>query len=256
MNHQPPGNILLEVCVGSLADAQAAAAAGADRLELCSALELGGLTPSYALIEQTVGEIGLPVVAMIRPRSGGFSYSDDETCCMLRDAEHAITAGASGVVFGFLNASGEIDALRTKAIVQLAAEHDTVFHRAFDFVPDRAAALDELIELGVKRVLTTGGAANAVDGADALGQLITQASSRIEILPGGGVTAANVANLVATSGCKQIHAGAAKSAFDESIAAVDVARLCDLARLSAGAQRVVDHRSLAELAQQLQRIAI
>ena len=112
MNDRSARRILLEVCVGSLADAQAAAKAGADRLELCSALELGGLTPSLALVEQVLGEVDLPVFVMARPRGGGFCYSSDETRCMRRDAELALAAGASGIVFGFLNASGEVDAVR------------------------------------------------------------------------------------------------------------------------------------------------
>ncbi|MCA9241947.1 MAG: copper homeostasis protein CutC [Planctomycetales bacterium] len=242
---------MLEVCVGSLADAQAAAKAGADRLELCSALELGGLTPSLALVEQVLGEVDLPVFVMARPRGGGFCYSSDETRCMRRDAELALAAGASGIVFGFLNASGEVDAVRTGELVRLAGAQATVFHRAFDFVPNRSVALDELIDQGVKRVLTTGGATTAMDGADSLRRLIIQAKGRIEILPGGGVTAANIADIVALSGCNQIHAGASKGAIDDTLSAYSASSLCDLDRLSAGERRVVDKRLVAELVEEL-----
>jgi copper homeostasis protein len=255
VNLPPSHRVLLEVCVGSLADARAAADAGAGRLELCSALELGGLTPSLALVEQVVGEVDLPVVVMLRPRCGGFCYSDDEARGMLRDAELALAAGASGLAFGFLETSGLIDVPRTNKLVELAGGKQTVFHRAFDFVPNLAAALDVLIDLGVTRVLTTGGATSAIEGAESLRQLIDRAMDRIEILPGGGISAVHVVQLVAASGCKQIHVGAATSDDDKSIAADEAARFCDLPRLSTGQQRVVDGRTVADIAQQLLRMA-
>ncbi|QDU57365.1 copper homeostasis protein CutC [Aeoliella mucimassa] len=251
MNHPVARRVQLEVCVGSLADATAAASAGANRLELCSALELGGLTPSLALIEQVIDAVDLPVVVMLRPRAGGFCYSPEEHRCMLRDAELALNAGAVGVVFGYLTPTCEIDSLRTRELVDLAGEHSTVFHRAFDSVSDPSAALDTLIDLGVTRVLTTGGAANAIDGADSLGRLVAQSNGRIEVMPGGGVTAANVAQIVTLTGCQQVHAGAATSAQDESIPPEVAAQLCDLKRLTAGQLRVVDQQSVAELSEVL-----
>lgn len=251
MSNRANHGVLLEVCVGSLADAVAAADAGADRLELCGALELGGLTPSHGLIEQVIGGVGLPVVVMIRPRAGGFCYSDDEFCCMLRDAELALLAGAHGIVFGCLTSNGTIDGSRTKDLVGLAVERNTVFHRAFDFVPDKRAALEEFIDIGVTRVLTTGGPTTAIEGAPSLRQLNDQASGRIEILPAGGVTVANAVDLVRNTGCNQLHAGVAMSAFDSSIALDAAKSLCDLNRLSAGELRVVDEQVVAALADAL-----
>ncbi|TWT85981.1 Copper homeostasis protein CutC [Posidoniimonas polymericola] len=242
MSHQNP---LLEVCIGSLPDALAAEQAGANRLELCGALELGGLTPSLGLVEQVVEGTKLPVLAMLRPRAGGFAYREDELAVMLRDARHLVVAGASGVVFGVLTADSRIDREATARLVDAADGKEAVVHRAFDFVTDPAAALDELIELGVTRVLTTGGPATALEGAHALASLIEQAAGRIEILPGGGVHAAGVGELVRRTGCAQVHIGAAQSWLDPSLTGAQAASLCDLKRLAAGELRAVDSQAVA-----------
>lgn len=236
---------ILEVCVGSVADALAAQQSGADRIELCSALELGGLTPSLGLLEGVLDAVNLPVVVMLRPRGGGFAYDSDEWFAMLRDASHLIRAGASGIVFGALTAERGIEAEQVRRLVDAAAGGETVFHRAFDFVADPAAALEELISLGVTRVLTTGGAPSAVEGAESLRRLIDQAKGRIEVLPGGGVTAGGVGQLVRRTGCTQVHIGAATSAWDPSITGAQAASLCDLNRLAAGELRVVDPGAVA-----------
>jgi copper homeostasis protein len=196
--------ILLEVAVASLDDARVAHAAGADRLELNSALELGGLTPSPALIESACA-LGVPTIVMVRPRPGGFVYSDAEFDTLLRDAEFALRRGAAGVAFGCLRLDRTIDRSRAARIVELAGPAQTVFHRAFDVTPEPFAALETLIELGLTRILTSGQAATALLGASLIKRLIERAGGHIEILPGGGIRAENVDALLAQTAAGQFH---------------------------------------------------
>ncbi len=197
--------VLMEVCVDRLEDAVAAEAAGADRIELCGALELGGLTPSIGLVEAVLDATSLDVVAMIRPRAGGFEYDDEELSVAWRDAERFLTAGIHGLVFGALHPDGEVNTEACRTLVQLAPGKKTVFHRAFDYVPDPAIALDELIGCGVSRVLTSGRQATALAGAAMIREFQDRVGSRIEILPGGGIQAENVAEIVQRTGCNQVH---------------------------------------------------
>lgn len=197
--------IRIEVAVASVEGAQTAEAAGADRLELCSALELGGLTPSLGMLLAIKKAVSIPVVAMLRPRAGGFVYSDADVLAMERDAEIILSHGAAGIVFGFLTGERTIDLSRAKRLVRLAGDKETVFHRAFDLTADPLSALDSLIELGVTRILTSGQVADASAGAELIRQLIERAAGRIEILPGGGITPENAAALVVRTGAKQIH---------------------------------------------------
>ena len=223
-------------------------------MELCSALELGGLTPSLAVVEQVVAQTSLPVVVMIRPRGGGFAYSASEFAAMVRDAELALAAGAAGIVFGVFDDSGSVDAVQVRRLVDIAGGRETVFHRAFDFVADQSAALEQLIDLGVTRVLTSGGAATAADGVERLRTLVDQAGDRIEILPGGGVSPHSVEHIVTQTGCRQVHIGAARSHVDDSISPGEAASLCDLRRLSAGECRRVAEPFVAETVDRLNSI--
>jgi copper homeostasis protein len=156
--------ILLETIVSSLDDARAAAAGGADRFELCSALALGGLTPSLGTLAAIRAEIDLPAMFMVRPREGGMAYSEGELTVMLRDAALALEAGAGGLVFGFLTPEGAVDVRRCRRFMdtlQVSRRVDWVFHRAFDVTLDPRQALEQLIDLGITRVLTSGRAARA-----------------------------------------------------------------------------------------------
>lgn len=240
--------ILLEVCVGSVADAEAAIAAGADRLELCSALELGGLTPSLGLVEVVLAISPIPVVIMVRPRAGGFCYDDHEFAVMLRNAGRFLEAGASGIVFGVLDRLGQIDVGRSQELVNLADELDTVFHRAFDFVADQRAALESLIGIGCRRVLTCGRQATAAAGAATIRELAACARGRIEILPGGGVNAANIAELVRATGCTQVHVGGSVARDDGSLNGSSPIQLNDRRFASGIAYRAVDAEALAAVA--------
>lgn len=239
--------MILEVCVGCLADAQTAQSAGADRIELCGALELGGLTPSAGLVEQVIDTVDLPCLVMLRPRAGGFCYSQQEFDCMQLDAARAIDAGAAGIVFGTLTPNATINTTRVQALTSIANEKQTVFHRAFDFVQDKSAALEQLIDLGVTRVLTSGGPATALEGAKALQELIVAANHRIEILPAGSIRAAEFATLASQTGCNQVHIGAAEGEIDPSLADHASASLCDLTRLAKGEYRYVSRTHVSNV---------
>jgi copper homeostasis protein len=231
--------IFVEVCVASVADVEAAMMAGANRAELCSAPELGGLTPSVGLVEQVLAASRVPVVVMLRPRAGGFCYDRHEFAAMLADAERFLELGARGVVFGVLDRSGKIDLPRMREVVQRAGAAQTVFHRAFDFVDDRRAALDQLIAAGCTRILTSGGKPTAMEGAEAIRELIAHAQGRIEVLPAGQIRAANVVDLVRETGCTQVHLGAAMAIDDGSIAAEPGIELCDARFMRGYAHRAV-----------------
>jgi copper homeostasis protein len=198
--------ILLEVCVASVADAQAAQAGGAARLELNTGLALGGLTPTRGLLRAVKAASNLPVVAMLRPRRGGCAYDTDEFAVMRRDLDDLLGEGVAGVAVGVLLPGGHIDRARTAELVRQAGAVPVVFHRAFDLTPDPFAALEELIDLGVRRVLTSGQEETASQGTATLRALIEKANGRIEILPGGGINRFTVAEVVTRTGCTQLHA--------------------------------------------------
>lgn len=210
--------VLYEVCCGSADDALQAAAGGADRVELNSALFLGGLTPSLGALQVTKKRSDVRVICMVRPREGGFCYSETEYAAMLADARALLAAGADGLAFGFLHDDGTVDEARTREFVALCGEKEAVFHRAFDVTPDRDAAMQTLIACGVKRVLTSGGACDAPSGKDELRRLQAAYGQQIEILPGGGIRAENAAQLAAYTGVSQVHGSARSVVRDTSTA--------------------------------------
>jgi copper homeostasis protein len=203
-----PEAVRLEICCGSLEDAQAAEEGGADRVELCAALCVGGLTPSLGTILEVEARVTIPVMAMVRPRAAGFHFRDSEIAVMERDVIAALQAGAEGVVFGALEADGAIDETACRRLRAAAGNREAVFHRAFDVTPDPFRALEQLIDLGFTRVLTSGQRASALLGAPTLRRLVEQAGDRIEILPGGGIRAHNVQEIVSATGCRQVHLSA------------------------------------------------
>jgi copper homeostasis protein len=206
--------MIVEIVAQSADDAVAAERAGASRIELVSALSLGGLTPSLGTLEETRARCRLPVIAMLRPRSGGFDYTAGEFAAILRDGERFVDAGAAGLVFGVLSARGEIDIERNREIVALGGE--AVFHRAFDALPDPFEALEILVELGFQRILTSGGRGTALQGVETLSRLQEQAAGRIEILPGGGVRRENAAEIVSRTGIRQVHLAGQEWVTDSS----------------------------------------
>jgi copper homeostasis protein len=199
--------ILVEAAIDSFAAAERAVSDGADRIEVCANLGVGGLTPSKGLLRQCL-TLGVPCLAMVRPRAGDFFYASSDIVQIGAATSEMCDAGAHGVVFGLLLRGGTVDTGATRALVELCDSKDTVFHRAFDATPDPVVALDALIACGVTRVLTSGQATSAVEGAETLATLRTHAAGRIEIMAGGGVRSPNVVELVQRSGVKQVHARA------------------------------------------------
>ncbi|HJZ89617.1 MAG TPA: copper homeostasis protein CutC [Gemmataceae bacterium] len=211
--------ILLEVCVASVDDALVAIAGGADRLELNSALALGGLTPSAGLMGEVRSRVSVSIVAMVRSRPGGFCYSSTDYDVMLRDARELLSAHADGLAFGILTESGEIDVPRCRRLREMIGDKQAVFHRAFDVTPDPFAALEALVELRFKRLMTSGQQARASDGAPVIAELIRRAAGRIEVLPAGGINTTSVADLVARTHCEQVHASLRRAVSDPSVRA-------------------------------------
>jgi copper homeostasis protein len=197
--------MIVEIVVQSGEDAVAADRGGAHRLELCAALALGGLTPSLGLLHTVRARTELPIMAMVRPREGGFAYSEAEFDAMEWDVEAFLERGADGVVLGVLQPDGRIDAARSKRLVARAQGRPVVCHRAFDATPDLFEALETLIDLGFTRILTGGGKPKALEGVETLRALIERAAGRIELLPGGRVRAENARELLEKTGATQIH---------------------------------------------------
>ena len=209
--------ILIEVCCGSVDDAVEAEKGGADRVELNSAVFLGGLTPSLGSIIEAKKRLNIPVMVMIRPRAGGFCYTQVEMEVMLRDAKLAVEHGTDGLVFGMLTYDGLVDADRCKRIIELAKGRQTVFHRAFDVTPEPLKALDQLVELGFSRVLTSGQQKTAPEGIELIRRLIIHAGDKIEILPGSGLRPHNIRTFVEQTKAEQVHFSTFGQKLDSSI---------------------------------------
>jgi copper homeostasis protein len=192
----------LELSVDTLAGALAADSIGVDRIELCTAALDGGLTPSHGLIAAVVARCGVPVHVLVRPRGGDFAYTTGEIDAMIADARHATELGAAGIVSGALTADGVVDRATTAALVAVSGEF--TFHRAFDVCAGPFVALAVLAELGVRRLLTSGGAATAAEGAGTIAELVRTAS--LTVMAGGGIRPHNVADIVRATGVRDVHA--------------------------------------------------
>jgi copper homeostasis protein len=198
--------VILEICADSVESALAAEAGGAHRIELCSNLLEGGVTPSSGLISTVRDRTSVGLYVMIRPRGGDFCYSGDEFEAMEQDVLTAKQLGVDGTVFGILNEDGQIDVQRTRHLVDLARPLKVTFHRAFDMSTDLRKALEDVIVAGVDRVLTSGGEQTAEDGIATLSKLINAANDRVAIMVGGGITKTNVRNIIARTAAREIHA--------------------------------------------------
>ena len=197
--------LIAEICIDSVEGAIAAEQAGANRVELCANLMEGGTTPSLGLMETTIARTKLPVQVMIRPRGGDFLYSEIEVEMMLRDIAAAKAARAGGVVFGCLTPDGKVDGKLTERLIAAARPLSVTFYRAFDVSRDPVEALQTLIGLGIDRLLTSGQEPSVLEGAPLIRRLIELAAGRLIVMPGGGITARNVARCVQETGASEIH---------------------------------------------------
>lgn len=200
--------MILEICANSFESALAAQNSGAHRIELCAELFVGGVTPSYGLIEKVLSELNIPVFVLIRPRSGNFTYSESELEVMLNDIQQCKKMGVAGIVCGTLTSENEIDIKATQQLIKASEGLDVTFHRAFDWCREPKESLNILQELGVKRILTSGQQPSAIEGLSLLKELKALSKS-IEIMPGGGI---HIDNVIAfkESGFKSIHCSASQ----------------------------------------------
>ncbi len=196
---------LVEVCCGSAEDALQAANGGADRVELCSNLFQGGLTPTLGAFKAIRDRADIPINVMIRPREGGFCYTEAEWATAQYDAKLFVEAGADGLVCGFLYEDGTVDLEKTRALVEIAGDLPVTFHRAIDVVPNWREALDQLAEAGVKKVLTSGLCPNVLLGLATVKEMVAYVGDRLVVMPGAGITP-ETADLVAReTGCSEMH---------------------------------------------------
>lgn len=198
-------NVQLEVCIDNLESLPNAIAGGATRIELCSSLALGGLTPSYGLMKKAAQLSTVPVYAMIRPRQGDFLYQDNDIESMLEDIYIAKQAGVQGIVFGLLTADGDIDIERSKIIMHSCAGLGVTFHRAIDQCNDYTQAIEAIAELGCQRILTSGLAASADQGREVIADMVKRANGRFSIMAGAGVNDENVIDIVRSTGVTEVH---------------------------------------------------
>lgn len=199
---------LLEIASDGVGSALAAQAGGADRVELFADLASGGLTPSHAALAVTRDRVRLPLFVLIRPRAGDFLYRDWEAEVMLRDIQHCRALGMDGVVLGALTAAGDVDVALCRELVAAAGDLQVTFHRAFDAARDLPEALEAVIGLGCARVLSSGGRGSAVEGADALADMVQRSAGRIGVIAGAGLAASNIADVALRTGCMELHASA------------------------------------------------
>jgi copper homeostasis protein len=199
---------LLEIAANSAASALAAQAGGADRIELCTALEVGGLTPTHAQIAMARERVDLPIYVLIRPRAGDFVYSDLEFETMERDIRNCAALGCDGVVIGALDAEGHVDVPRCRALIAAAGTLGVTFHRAFDVSRDPRRALEDIVALRCERVLSSGARDSALAGAALLRELVVQAGGRITVMPGASIDDTNIATIRTLTGAREFHASA------------------------------------------------
>lgn len=207
----------VEICCNSVLSALNAKQGGAYRIELCQALGEGGTTPSAAAIEYCVKELNLQTRVLIRPRGGSFVYNNEEMKVILRDIELARHYGAHAVVIGFLTPEGDIDTAKTRAAVKAAEDMDVTFHRAFDECRNPVEALEQIIDCGCGKLLTSGCKPTAIEGALMIKQLVNQSAGRIDIIAASGIVSTNAAEIASLTGVKEIH-----GSFKKKIDGMDV----------------------------------
>lgn len=206
--------MIFEICASSFESAKNASLAGAQRIELCSELGVGGITPSYGLIQKVMEELDIANCVLIRPRSGSFTYTEEEFDVMLRDIRFCKQLNCNGIVSGALNPDGTIDQEKTSKMIEVAGDIDFIFHRAFDCTPNPKEALLTLKKLGVKRILSSGNKKSAIEGLPLLTELNILADGKITIMPGGGINAQSIIK-IKEAGFNEVHFSA--TVFEKSL---------------------------------------
>jgi copper homeostasis protein len=209
-------HITVEICAQSLTSAKIAQNCGADRIELCSALELGGITPSYAVLEAVRAALSIPICVLVRPRAGDFIHTEDEFEIIKRDVWYCREMGMDAAVVGILDYRNRLHMKWMQELYYLAQPMDVVCHRAFDRVADPHEALEQLKSMRYHRVLTSGSKPTATEGAETLKKLVDQSSGNIDILAGSGVTADNVLDLIEKTGVSEVHLSAKQFLKDKN----------------------------------------
>jgi len=205
----------LEIIGFNIESCLAAQEAGADRIELCGSPGEGGTTPSYGLVQSAREKLEIDLYVMIRPRGGDFLYTDDEFEMMMKEVEFCKRLGCDGIVTGILTTNGKVDIPRCRQLIDLAYPLEATFHRAFDRVADPFEALENIIQLGFERILTSGLKPKAIESLRLLEELINKADGRIIIMPGSGVTSQNIISIAETTGAKEFHSSASFSKESE-----------------------------------------
>lgn len=216
-----PHPVLLEICATSLDYAMAAERAGADRIELCTNLDCGGLTPGSRLMQSARKALRIPIHVLIRPRPGNFVYSPREFSTMRDAIQTAKALKMDGIVLGILDPNSRIDVPRTRQLVELAHPLPVTFHRAFDETPSWQDSLESVIRTGAKRLLTSGGSLRGSERFSTLRQLVREAGDRLRIMPGGGIKPANVMRIVRATGAREVHASLLTPALREALKGTD-----------------------------------
>jgi len=197
--------MIIEIAANSFESAQIASRAGADRIELCSNLEIGGTTPSPGQLRCVKNTLKIPVHALIRPRGGDFVYYESEMEEIIESIKYCKSIGVEGVVLGFLTPEGEVDILKTRKALEHTDGLETTFHRAFDMVINQEKSLETIIELGFDRILTSGGQRSTPEGIKKIAELVKQAGNRIIIMPGGGINENNIVDVIRFTGASEFH---------------------------------------------------
>lgn len=203
--------VTLEICVDTVQSAFAAEAGGASRIELCQSLTEGGTTPSAGLLEVVRNTIAIDIHVLIRPRRSDFLFSNLEFEIMKKDVAMAKQLGANGVVIGILKKDGNVDMERMRALIDFAYPLNTTFHRAFDLVPDPMKALDDIIQLKMDRLLTSGQQKSALEGTELIRELVKRANNTLAIMPGGGIDEHNIAEIMQKTGAREFHTSSSKT---------------------------------------------
>lgn len=236
---------ILEICVDGPSGAATAASSGADRIELCAALNLGGITPSLGAVRLALRQ-GVPVHVLVRPRSGGFQYNAAESQTMLEDISELVGAGVSGIVVGGLDSNNDLDSRLLRRLLGACGDLPVTLHRCFDYARNAGDALEQAVELGFSRILTSGRRPDVLQGLDCLGELFERADDRIIIIPGGGVTTVNLPRLLAELPLSEVHASCKRPVSDGLDSEIALGATGDDTRFETCAETVRAMRNLLD----------